>query len=463
VAFDCQHRGLVSLSLLLISFAAPGSSTFEQGGDTALEPSVEPGLGFAAAFDFKSESLGNPTLGERSQDGLRASEQEIQLGLSYRRDDFLAFGEIKGIADQAVYAADQPGGSEEALERGEMWLLFNRVLDGNFSLQIGRQNFLDPRLWWWDVDLDAIRFYYTHEPWRVYVGVAEELGRFSTQEDFIDPKDEKAQRLLGHVGLTLSERFHLGGFFLAQRDRSGAPVVQPVVEDSREDETDADLLWTGLRTTGFFEESRYGRLGYRADIALVTGDEILAQFAEDAPGFSRAAGAQKRKVRGWAVDVGAIWIVPLPGDPTLTLAYAYGSGDSLLDDPTDRAFRQTGLQDKDEAFRDYGVVLRPELSNLRIATLMLGLPVSDDSRLTLGYHHFRQVDAAPFLRDTGIDAEPTGDSREIGEEISLVLQLREWEDLEMEMIAGRFKAGRAYGAGAEERANRLFFKLIYEF
>ncbi|MCB1822658.1 MAG: alginate export family protein, partial [Candidatus Competibacteraceae bacterium] len=126
-------------------------------------------------------------------------------------------------------------------------------------------------------------------------------------------------------------------------------------------------------------------------------------------------------------------------------------------------FRQTGLQDQDEEFRDYGVVLRPELSNLRIATLMFGLPVSDDSRLTLGYHRFRQVDAAPFLRDAGIDAEPTGQAKEIGEEFSLALHFQEWEDLEMEVITGRFTAGRAYDAGAGEHTDRLFFKLTYEF
>ncbi|MCB1771385.1 MAG: alginate export family protein, partial [Candidatus Competibacteraceae bacterium] len=331
-------------------------------------------------------------------DDLRTFEEEIQLGLSYRRDAFLAFGEIKGIADQAVYADERPGGSEATLERGEMWLLFNQVLYGHFSLQIGRQHFLDPHLWWWDADLDAVRFYYAHALWRLYVGIAEELGPVATNRDFIDPNDEKVRRWLGHVGLTLSEQLHLGGFFLAQRDRSDAPAVRQTVEGVREDSSDANLLWAGLRATGVFAESPYGRLGYRADIALVTGDETLAEFEQETSGYHRVTGTQQRKVRGWAANADVTWTLPLPGDPTLTLAYAYGSGDNRLDDTTDHTFRQTGLQDQDEEFRDYGVVLRPELSNLRIATLMFGLPVSDDSRLTLGYHRFRQVDAAPFLR-----------------------------------------------------------------
>ncbi|MCB1765927.1 MAG: alginate export family protein [Candidatus Competibacteraceae bacterium] len=463
MVIDDLSRLFVSLGLLLISFAASGSSSLEQGGDAALRPSAEPGFEFASAFDFKSEWLWNPTLGEQPLDDWRVFEEEIQLGLSYRRGDFLIFGEIKGIADQAVYADDRPGGSEEALERGEMWLLFNRVLDGNYSLQIGRQNFLDPRLWWWDADLDAVRFYYDHPPWRFYVGVAKALGRVSTNEDFIDPEDQDLQRLLGHAGWKVSNQLHLAGFLLAQRDRSDALAVGQLVEEGHQDDSDADLLWVGLRAAGVVDESPAGHLEYRADIAFLTGDETLTAFEEEAPGFSQVDQIQRRKVRGWATDVGVTWTLPLPGDPSVTLVYAYGSGDNDPDDHTDRAFRQTGLQDQDEEFRDYGVVLRPELSNLRIATLMLRLPVSADARLTLGYHHFRQVDATPFLRSTGIDAEPTAESREIGKEISLVLQIQKWENLEMEMIAGSFKAGRAYGADAGERANRLFFKMIYEF
>lgn len=434
-----------------------------EGAEIDLEPSAEPGLQFEGEFEFKIDWLKNIALAERPQDDVQLSEQELQFGLSYQRERFLAFGEIKLVGDQAVFADDTPNMSETALERGEMWLLFKQVFDSNFSVQIGRQNFMEPRLWWWDQDLDAARFYYTRAPWRLYVGVAEELWPVSTNQDFIDPKEQNVKRLLAFANWISSEKLALDGFFLTQRDESDTPAVDSVIENVQIDEADANLTWAGLRATGAFSLSRGGKLRYRVDTGVVTGNETLVVLEDATPGSSSVTGTQKRNVRGWALDLGATWTLPLRGNPTLELIYAYGSGDDNPNDGTDSAFRQTGLQDQDEEFRDYGVVLRPELSNLRIATLALGLPVYSGTRLTLGYHYFRQVDAAPFLRDTGIDVQPTGASKDIGNEFSLVVQLRKWEDLQMDIIAGSFKAGSAFGAGAGERTNRLFFKLIYEF
>ena len=436
----------------------------EEGAEADLEPSAEPGLHFEGEFEFRAEWLKNIALGQRPEDDVRESGQEIQFGVSYRPNErFLAFGEIKLVAEQVVFADDMPRISEEAIERGETWLLFRRISDSGYSVQIGRQNFLEPRLWWWDEDLDAVRLYYARDSWRMYVGLAEELARTSSREDFIDPEVKDVRRLLGHANWVSSERLHLGVFFLHQRDNSNSPLIDSVVETGREDESDADLDWAGLRATGNINLSRGGTLRYRADTAFVRGDETLFEFQDDGPGLSRVTSIQKQRVRGWAVDLGVNWTLPLPREPTLQLFYAYGSGDKNLNNDTDRAFRQTGLQEKDEDFRDYGVVLRPELSNLRIATVAIRLPVHEDTHLTLGYHRFRQVYSAPFLREPRIDIEPTGESKDIGEEISVVTEFRQWEDLEIDLIAGSFKAGSAYGAASGERANRLFFKLIYGF
>ncbi len=435
----------------------------EEKTEAEIEPSAEPGLEFEGALELKLDSLQNIALGQRRRDDVRFSEQEVQLGLSYRRERFLAFGEIALIGDQTVFADQTPRRSEEGIERGEMWLLFKRIADSGYSVQLGRQNFFEPRLWWWNDDLDAVRFYYARERWRMYLGLAEELGRVSSIQDSIDPEDKDVQRMLGHVGWRASEKFHLGGFLLVQRDHSGTAPLDAVLETVRVDESDADLTWAGLRAAGAIGLSGAGKFFYRADSAFVTGDEDLLELEDNVPGFSRVTGIRQRRVRGWAVDLGAGWELPLRRKPLLKLTYAYGSADEDPNDQTDRSFRQTGLQDKEDDFRDYGVVLRPELSNLRIATLEFGLPVHTGIRLTAAYHYFRQVHAAPFLRSASIDAKTTGQSKAVGDELSLVLQVRKWESLQMDVIGGSFKAGRAYGAAAGERTSRLFFKLIYEF
>ena len=149
--------------------------------------------------------------------------------------------------------------------------------------------------------------------------------------------------------------------------------------------------------------------------------------------------------------------------PTLAVNHARGSGDKDLNDDSDHAFRQTGLQDPTQEFRYYGELLRPELSNLSITTATIGFGVTAESRLTLGYHHFRQVYPAAFLRDARITLRPTGQDHDIGREISLLVEMREWEDLKVVLAAATFRAGNAFGAAAGERANSLFLELTYEF
>lgn len=403
------------------------------------------------------------SLGSRPRDDERESEEEFQFGISYRpSDSFVAFGEISYVAEQEVFADDRPRRTADAFERGEMWLLFRRIFDTGYSVQIGHQSFFEPRLWWWDEEFDAIRLYYSGSPWRIYLGLAEQLAPRSTDEDSIEPEEEDVQCLFGYADWTSSNDIHVSAFLLYQQDDSERVALDRIVETVREDESDADLGWIGLRITGGIELGGAGNLQYRADIAGVTGDEILTEFEDNVPGKSVVTGVQKRDVRGSAVDLGVGWILPFSGAPRLALGYAYGSGDRNLVDGTDRAYRQTGLIDPDEEFRDYGVVLRPELSNLRIATATFGFPVYGPNRLTLGYHRFSQVYRAPFLREAAVDAEVTGESRDIGEEVNLVLRLRSWEDFEIDLIAGSFRAGQAYGAAAGNRTQRMFLKLIYE-
>ncbi|MGH9892353.1 MAG: alginate export family protein, partial [bacterium] len=94
--------------------------------------------------------------------------------------------------------------------------------------------------------------------------------------------------------------------------------------------------------------------------------------------------------------------------------------------------------------------LAPELSNLGILTLGGGLSLLRSSSLDLVYHHYRLVERATSLRDTRLEFTLTGEDRDLGNEIDVVLALEEWERLELEFSAAAFRAGRAFG---EERGN----------
>jgi hypothetical protein len=82
------------------------------------------------------------------------------------------------------------------------------------------------------------------------------------------------------------------------------------------------------------------------------------------------------------------------GRPALTAAYAVGSGDDNPGHRVDGAFRQTGLQENEARwtgitrFKYYGELLDPELNNLTVVTVGLGLRPTKRSSLD----HIRGAD-----------------------------------------------------------------------
>ena len=150
-------------------------------------------------------------------------------------------------------------------------------------------------------------------------------------------------------------------------------------------------------------------------------------------------------------------------------SFSLGSGDQDPDEGPNRAFRQTGLHDNNgrfrgvDRFRYYGELLRPELSNLEIQQVALGVPLFRSSSLEVIYQRYRQVYAAPYLRESRLQTEPDGFHTDIGSEWDVVLGIEEWKHLETEVVGSMFRAGRAYGAREGERAFLLILKVDVNF
>jgi alginate production protein len=229
-----------------------------------------------------------------------------------------------------------------------------------------------------------------------------------------------------------------------------------VVHREREDESDARLGWLGARLMGVWDLRTRGILGYWLDTALVRGEERLVEFDELSGSRSLAEELTRRDVRGWALDAGLNWILPVALEPRLFTGYAFGSGDREPEQGADRSFRQTALHANEagfggvERFAHYGVLLDPELSNLHVFTIGAGLSLLRSSSLDLIYHHYRLAEPASFLREAGVEATLTGEHRDLGHELDLVLALEEWERLELEVIGSVLLPGRAFGSDRGE-------------
>jgi alginate production protein len=196
-----------------------------------------------------------------------------------------------------------------------------------------------------------------------------------------------------------------------------------------------------------------GVFGYWIDVAQVRGDETFLALESDPESARRSVVAVRadRQVRGWGIDLGATWIAPSPLGQRFTLGYARGSGDPNPADGDERAFRQTGLNGNSvgfggvQSFAGYGVLLDPELANLEILTLGIGMSPADRTSLDLVWHAYRLVELAESLRDTRLASTLTGSDRNVGQALDVILAVEEWDRVELELSISALRAGEAVG------------------
>ena len=444
---------VVALILLFCLVLAIGSATGQQ-----------PAWDIEGEYEIKLDYQKNFALDRRNRDDLFRFDQEFQLRWSYRPKDWISvLLEGKLLGEHQLYTGGGGRRSEFDPERGETWIRFDNLLVRDLTLKLGRQNFEEPRRWWWDDDLDAAGLRYRHGSGVFEFGFGRELPRKSLREKFSDPEHEGVFRVLARANWLYLNNHGLDLFSLYHDDRSRTPSVGAFVSPDSEDPSDARLWWGGIRASGS-ETGAYGEFSYWADAAIVLGNEKLLELA-GAPGNPQVVTSRrKQRVRGWAFDSGLRWDSPLPAEPLFTLGYAVGSGDKTQESGSDRAFRQTGLESNDEEFRTYGEILRPELSNLSIPVVAVPLPILSNTYVEFAYRHFRQIHAAPFVRgEARIEAEPNGIKKNIGQEWMLYSLIKEWKKIEIELVGAAFRAGNAYGALSGKMAYSLFTKITFEF
>jgi hypothetical protein len=390
------------------------------------------------------------------EDDLGAADQDLQLEVYYSpAEDVALFFEGELSWEQELHDDLGPKDSDFFVQRGESWLYLRRVAGSRLDLELGRVNFEDWRRWWWDEELDALRVSFRSEALFTALAVGQELLPTRSDQGFVDPEQKDVLRVLGESAWSWRPSHRLGLFFLHQNDYSSSQQPGQRVKRDRQDESDARLTWLGVRALGESGLGGVGRLRYWLDAAGVRGrdEEVLYEA-------SVVESARRRDVRGWAADAGLTWILPAPLSPRLTLGYAIGSG-SDADAGTDRSFRQTGIHDNEggfggvRRFSQYGEGLDPELSNLQIVSAAFGISLLRRSSLDLVYHHYRQLDASPLLRNARLENELDGQHTEVGHGLDLVLALEEWRHVELDVIGSVFRGGEAFGDARGEWTWRL--------
>jgi alginate production protein len=306
---------------------------------------------------------------------------------------------------------------------------------GPFELTVGRRNFEDGRQWLYDTALDValVRFRQSNFHTELSVGrkdlvkvdILKQAGTRGLPVN-IDPaaigaEGRKTENYIFYTEYRGIEDIKLSAYSIYRNDRAGL---------------EGRPLWMGARVTGRPSDS----FRFWGDLALLRGTDEL-----------------QRHFRAHALDVGATYVFTrLPFYPTITLGYAYGSGDGNPDDSRNAEFRQTGLQSNEgrfagvSKFKFYGETLDLELSNLQILTAGFGFRPAANVYVDFVYHLYRLNQIADETRNWALTAfmnQEDALSKDVGSALDVVIGFRRLfgvQKLGLDLRMGWFFPGKAF-------------------
>lgn len=202
----------------------------------------------------------------------------------------------------------------------------------------------------------------------------------------------------------------------------------------------AENIWFGLQ--GVVRPSEQWRYWFSA--ASRDGDETDDDEQESLGGF--------------AVNLGVNWYQNGRFKPVYSLGFAHASGE----------YRQSGLHSNDfrphgkNQFRYLGEALDPELANLQILTIGVGMQLAKQWRADAALHSYRQVKLEDNIRGSDLEFDPDGQNKDIGTGLDVVLSYKPLKQLDLLGTAGVFEPGSAF-ADTQSTAWLARLEIEYEF
>lgn len=290
-----------------------------------------------------------------------------------------------------------------------------------FEFAIGRRNYEDERHWLYDTSLDV-------------ASVAARWGRFRIEafggrETWVDldiapgiqQVRDRNDTYVVYADYRL-ENVRLAAYQIARNDRAGL---------------EGHPRLYGVRAIG----STSDRFNYWMELAHLAGKD-----------------ENRRRFEGNGFDVGFTYRwTGVRHLPSITLGYAFGSGDGNPNDNRNREFRQSGIQANEtrfagiSPFQIYGETFDPELSNLKLLTLALGCRPMPLVSVDLVYHRYRLHRISDTFRSSALTAEinqiDTRMSKDLGQGLDIVLGVRRLFGLRrlgVDLRTGWFFPGKAF-------------------
>ena len=301
------------------------------------------------------------------------------------------------------------------------------------KLQVGRQRFIDSRRWLFNENMDALRLGYQHENVSLELSVSQLnlVQRNVLRRE--DPEDEETfVNYYAYADYKFGKKNHVGLFALYQ-DQQRLGMAHPI--------------YFGLQSGGRL----FKGLKYWIQTAIVRGTDSA------------------KRIQGEAIDVGLTQSFDGSWEPSITIGYAYGTGDRNPDDNVDTRFRQTGFQGNSDKFNGvarfkyYGEVLDPRLTNLMVFTGGVGIRPFEKTSFDLVYHYYLQAHASTSIRGSDLATDPTGLSKHVGSEVDLVAGYQGIPNLQTKFVLGYFLPSGAFPEGSRDGAFLASILLRYNF
>ena len=288
-------------------------------------------------------------------------------------------------------------------------------LSDELRVIVGRQDFDEPREWLFDEVLDGLRLRATLEAWSL------DLAFAGGRELLDEPNEtEDTTTAYGAISYDVDEDHRLSAYALQRRD-STPTNFEP-------------FLW-GLRSF---------RRDWRG----------LNHWLE----LSHASGyVGRRRIEGFATDVGVTYRFDARLRPALTVGYALATGKRPGTDEV--GYRQSGLQDNNAkfggvtSFRYYGELFDPELNNLQVLTAAVGIRPLRNASIDVVAHSYRQHTLSNTSPMSELRPSPNGSSRDLGWEVDLILGWRYGQLIDFEITYGHFEPGDGFDSNVD--ADRL--------
>ncbi len=346
-------------------------------------------------FDFDKNNKGN-------RDTLNLEAKADLLWRFHESGSFALFEASAVRSDR--FREDKPDtyDRKESISRAFAYLR----LSDSLRLIVGRQDFDVEREWLYDEVMDGVRASFRVKDLEFEASAS--WGREFLEQS--NPTEKTSMYvLLGRA--FLSKSHSVTAYFLQKKD-TGPANFEP--------------WFLGVRSYS----KPWKGLGHWLEFAQARGYSGLT------------------RIEGRAIDVGGMYRFGGAARPTIAVGYALGQGSS---NPSNHVgFRQTGIQDNNgkfgsvTSFRYYGEVFDPELSNLEVWTLGLGVRPWQNLSFDLVWHRYRQDKAQNSLAASDLKISPNGIRRDLGEALDFILGHRLGNRSSFEFVASRFDPGSAF-------------------